>query len=127
MTTFRACFSLLLAVICGSGANMAIAMGLRGQPIQHDGAVSFTEVLSRALRSDAFKQQVLNTVPAMCDGSDNVDGCRVTITKALACTSFVEKAKSFPKDMEGISAFLQRCEHIEKAVPNFMNVVHWIQ
>lgn len=93
-------------------------------PHQH---LSFTQVLATSLKSEAFQKKVDSTVPMLCDGAEQPDQCRNTITKALACQSFVEKAKSFPSDMEGIGAFINRCERIEKRVPNFANVIHWIQ
>lgn len=95
--------------------------------VDSEGKLSFTQVLSSALKSDAFQKEVGETVPMMCDGAENESACKDVITKALVCTNFVQKAKSFPPDMEGIAAFIQRCERIEKRVPNFSSIAHWVQ
>merc|ERR1719261_1566100 len=106
------------------------ALGLRGATVmQHNHAqMSFAEVLSKSMKSEAFKKQVDSTVPMMCEGSDAPDKCRGDITKALACTNFLDKAKSMDTaQLQGVENFIKRCDGIERRVPNLSSVMHWVQ
>merc|ERR1719191_2057696 len=64
----------------------------------------------------------------MCDGSENPDKCRQSITKSLMCTNFMSKAQSLlQEDLEGLNNFVERCKSIERQVPNLSSVFHWVQ
>jgi len=90
--------------------------------------MSFSNVLSEAMRSDAFQKKVDETVPMMCDDSDDPANCKKVITKSLLCTSFLQKAQSLSKDdVAGVDNFIARCKSIERQVPNLSSVFHWVQ
>lgn len=118
---YAALFGIFLSVASGT---RSLRRGV-GDVSQH--RLSFTQVLATSIKSEAFQKQLSSTVPTLCDGAEQAEQCKDTITKALVCTSFVEKAKQFPPDMEGIKAFINKCDRIERRVPNFSSVVHWIQ
>merc|ERR1719265_2551409 len=95
---------------------------------QHRSRMSFANVLTQAMKSEAFQQQVAKTVPMMCDDSDNPSNCKKVITKSLLCTSFLEKAKSLQlEEVGGVDNFILRCKSIERQVPNLSSVFHWVQ
>merc|ERR1719359_1954610 len=64
----------------------------------------------------------------MCEGSDDEAKCKKSITQGLMCTSFLDKAKQMdPNQVDGLGNFIQRCESIERQVPNLSSVMHWVQ
>jgi len=104
-------------------------MLLRGaEVVPHAEHLSFAAVLTKSMRSDAFKKQVDATVPMMCEGSDNMESCKKYITQGLMCTSFMDTAKKMDaSQVDGLANFITRCESIERQVPNLASVMHWVQ
>merc|ERR1719160_2230365 len=95
---------------------------------QHRAQMSFSNVLSSAMKSDAFQKKVAETVPMMCGESDDEENCKKVITKSLLCTSFLDKAQSLQQEnLAGVDNFILRCKSIERQVPNLSSVFHWVQ
>jgi hypothetical protein len=125
----------IVAMLLVSAKASSDISGLRGVS-QHRAQMSFANILSKAMRSDAFQKQVSETVPMMCDQKDDDQSkvgwdpatCKKVITKSLLCTSFLEKAKSLQQeDVAGVDNFIARCKSIERQVPNLSSVFHWVQ